>query len=289
MSIIVPDTLPAAQILREEGYNVNPPDSTPVISIGLVNLMPLKEETELDFMRLIAPYRSAVRMTLISMANHKSRHTSAEHILKHYVKSTEINPNEFDGVIVTGAPLEFVAMHDIDYIDEIQHLFSTLHDLRIPALYICWAAFAAALHLYQTPFHLTREKISGIFTHSIGDNESKLLKGIDNNFFMPHSRFAYWKGNEISPALTIAASSQAAGTTILTNDQYREYFICGHGEYRLETLGNEYQRDLKKGLNPAIPVNYFPDDDPTKTPINRWHKTELTIMHNWLGIVGEKR
>ncbi|MDE7411139.1 MAG: homoserine O-succinyltransferase [Paramuribaculum sp.] len=289
MSIIIPADIPVAKILSSEGYMVNPADSPASLHIGLINLMPHKEETELDFMRLIAPYPVPVKLSLITMASHQSRHTSAEHLRKFYIKSTEIDLNDYDGVIVTGAPLEFVAMNDIDYIDEIKSIFDALHTIGKPALYICWAAFAAAYYLYNVPFYLTDIKISGIFSHTIINKETPLLKNLSDGFRLPHSRFAYWKTDSISSAISIAATSQSAGICMLTNDSQNEYFINGHGEYRLETLGNEYKRDKNKGLEPHIPCNYFPHDDPSNPPTDSWHENGIRIMHNWLGIINKKR
>lgn len=285
MPVIIDNDLPAASVLRSEGLTVLPAGTTPQARVALVNLMPVKTDTELDFLRLIAPWTHNAEITLITMASHTSRHTPAEHIEKHYLTPAQTDICAFDGVIITGAPLEFVRFEDVDYWPEITGIFDRLHDSQTYTLYICWAAFAGLYHRYGIPMRLLDRKISGVFSHRITDSAAPLLRGITDGFHIPHSRFASWHSSDVechSAAIHPASTSDEAGIYMVTDNSYRDFYITGHGEYSTLTLDGEYRRDIGKGMSPAIPSHYYPHDNPELRPADTWHSHAVTIMCNWL-------
>lgn len=287
MSAIIDIGLPAADIIRRERFIVYPPGHiSPDITIALVNLMPVKPDTELDFLRLIAPAEANIEVRLIDMSTHRSRHTSAEHLQRFYRPFSD-QPSMPDGVIITGAPLENIAFEHVDYWQELTEIFDILHRHRIPTLYICWAAYAVLYHRYGLTMHLLHKKLSGVYPHEITDHTSPLLQGIKAPFHIPHSRFATWNPTEIARIsdLRTAATGTAQGPYLISSRSHPEHYITGHGEYATMTLDNEYRRDMAKGMNPQIPINYYPDDNPEATPVNRWHHTAIKIMANWLNQV----
>jgi len=288
MSLITNPRLPVFSQLRAEGLTVMSPDTAPLhshIRVALVNLMPIKEDTELDFMRLMAPSPLSVEVVPVNMASHHSRHTSQEHISSFYTPSAEIDIDSIDGAIITGAPLEFVNFEDVDYWPELTALFDNLHQHDVPALYICWGAFAAMYHHYGVKMRLLEKKLSGVFRQEITHPESPLIQGLSSPLVIPHSRFATWLQADIealAPELHIVACSKEAGIYIVSDNNDTKHFITGHGEYSAMTLDKEYRRDTAKGLKPSLPFNYYPADDPNRIPTDRWHGNAVTIMCNWL-------
>lgn len=284
MPLITDPELPAAKVLAAEGFTLLPLASTPDLRIVLVNLMPVKPDTELDFMRLTGRSQKAVEMVLVDTASHKSTHTPAEHLSRFYTTFDRLDPETLSGIIITGAPLERVKFEDVDYWGEVTGIMDTARRLGIPVLNICWAAYAAMYYRHGIPMSLLGSKLSGVFRHDILRPEHPLLRGIDTGFFVPHSRFATWRPGEIEAIgeLEVLAASPATGPYLLCSKLYPEYYITGHGEYAPDTLDKEYRRDLAKGISPHIPDNYYPDDDPSKAPRDLWHETAVRLMCNWL-------
>lgn len=287
MAIIIDNDLPAADLLRQEGFAVLSPEQAPDdrLRIALVNLMPVKTDTELDFMRLIAASPCNVEIALVHTATHTSRHTPAHHIARFYRTFPDtVAAGNIHGAIITGAPLEFVSFEQVDYWAEITSIFDHLRQHRTPTLYVCWAAFAALYYHYGIPMDILPEKISGVFRHRILQPDHALMRDVPQEFTIPHSRFATWHSRHITdmPALRIIAKSTEAGIYMAAHTEYPEHYITGHGEYTRLTLDGEYRRDTAKGMHPAIPSHYYPDDNPDAEPSDTWHETATRIMCNWI-------
>lgn len=284
MSVITDSELPSAKALKELWpERILPEGTVPDLMVALINLMPDMQATEADFLRLMVQSETKVKVTLVNMASHTSRHTPKSHTDKFYTHFDRLTTMP-DGVIITGAPLENVVFEDVDYWPEITGIFDTLHSKDIPTLHICWAAFAALYHRFGIEMKLLERKLSGVYPHTIHYKQSPLMQDISEPFFIPHSRFAAWDQRQIDEEQSIrtVASGTEQGPYLISSVTHPEHFITGHGEYAANTLDREYCRDLGKGMNPHIPVNYYPDDDPTRPPTDRWHDTALTIMDNWL-------
>lgn len=284
MPLITDPELPAAKTLAAEGITLLPRGAKPDLRLALVNLMPVKPDTELDFMRLIGRSDKAVEVTLVDTASHKSTHTPAEHLARFYTTFDRLDPARLSGIIITGAPLERVRFEDVDYWDEVTGIMDTARCLGIPVLNICWAAYAAMYYRHGIPMSLLDSKLSGVFRHDILRPEHPLFRGIGTGFYVPHSRFATWRPGEIEAIdeLEVLAGSTTTGPYLIGSKRYPEFYITGHGEYAPETLDKEYRRDLGKGINPHIPDNYYPGDDPSQAPCDLWHETAVRLMCNWL-------
>lgn len=291
MSLIVDPDMPAVQTLRQEGITVHSPGSVIADArIAFINLMPIKTDTELDFMRLLGSSDLAVEIVPVNMATHTSRHTPTEHIDRFYRTFPTVIRKPLHGIIVTGAPLENVAFEAVTYWEEITSIFDYAQQHSIPALYICWAAFAVLYHRHGIPMLLTDRKISGVYTHRILDRRDTMMQGIPDGFHVPHSRYALWDRTQIEscPTLHIVADSEGAGIYMAVSDDGYEHFIVGHGEYATDTLDKEYRRDMAKGINPSIPSHYYPYDNPDNQPVDTWHATAVNIFHNWLHDISRK-
>ncbi len=283
MALITDTQLPAAVILKNEGLDVRTPGTPCDRRVALVNLMPLKQDTELDFMRLIAAQPLAVEVVLTDMSSHTCRHTPAEHIERFYIPSQQLDPQQLSGAIITGAPLERVAFGDVDFGSELRALYDRLERARVPMMQVCWAAFARMYWKHGVAMRLTDAKISGIYSHVITSPLSPIMEGVEDGFEIPHSRFAFWRRDDIerlAPEVRIVAESAEAGIYMAESDS--DTYILGHGEYAASTLDSEYRRDLGKGMNPHIPCNYYPGDDPAREPADRWSHTARRIMKNWI-------
>ena len=283
MPLITDPGLPAAKTLAAEGITLLPRGAKPDLRLALVNLMPVKPDTELDFMRLIGRSTKRVEVTLVDTASHKSTHTPAEHLARFYTTFDRLDPARLSGIIITGAPLERVRFEDVDYWSEVTGIMDTARRLGIPVLNICWAAYAAMYYRHGIPMSLLDSKLSGVFRHDILRPEHPLFRGIGTGFYVPHSRFATWRPGEIEAIdeLEVLAGSTTTGPYLIGSKRYPEFYITGHGEYAPETLDKEYRRDLGKGISPHIPDNYYPGDDPSQAPCDLWHETAVRLMCNW--------
>lgn len=290
MPLFTDRSLPAAVRLTGEGHYIFPKEQMPpdVLNIGIVNLMPLKPDTEYDFLQLMADDPRPIRPIFIDTASHRSKHTPPEHLEKFYTTFDFIDPQTIDGIIITGAPLEGVKFEDVDYWKEITGIFDTIRQLRIPSLFICWAAFAAMYHHHGIGWEILTRKISGVFPHRILSHDCPLLRGIADGFMIPHSRFAVWNKKELDNGdrrFRIAAEGDEQGVYMIESLENSEFYICGHGEYSTMTLDSEYRRDTSRGLSPHLPDHYYPDDDPTRHPVDQWHGTALKMMANWIDLI----
>lgn len=289
MPVRVPVSLPAVEALRSENIFVideqraSSQDIRP-LRIAILNLMPLKIMTETDLLRLISNTPLQIELDFIDTDSHVSKNTPREHIETFYKKFDDIKHNNYDGLIITGAPVEKVAFEDVDYWQELTEIFDWAKKHVTSTLYICWAALAGLYHHYGVPKYVLDHKISGVFKHRIDDDLNPIFRGFDDEFYVPHSRYSEVRREDIEKVegLKIIAESDESGIYMVMARGGREFFITGHSEYSPGTLDFEYHRDLEKGINPAIPVNYYLNDDPTQQPIVRWRSHANLLFSNWL-------
>ena len=281
MPIKIPRHLPAFAVLQQEEVFVMDveralhQDIRP-LKIVILNLMPNKSATETQLLRLLANTPLQVEITLLHPITHRSKNTSEEHLKKFYISFAEIRDEKFDGMIITGAPVERLAFEEVDYWPELTAIMDWTTHHVFSTMYICWASQAALYYHYGVPKHARKKKLSGVFSHRVVESASgnylKLLRGFDDRFYAPHSRYTEISKEDILkiPDLQILAESEEAGIYIVTSADGRRIFISGHPEYDLFTLKAEYERDLAKGLDIDLPANYFPGNDPTKKPGMNW-------------------
>lgn len=289
MPVRVPVSLPAVEALREENIFVideqraSSQDIRP-LRIAILNLMPLKIMTETDLLRLISNTPLQVELDFIDTDSHVSKNTPREHIETFYKKFDEVKHNNYDGLIITGAPVEKVDFEEVDYWDELTEIFAWAKKHVTSTLYICWAALAGLYYHYGVPKYVLEKKISGVFKHRIDDELNPIFRGFDDMFYVPHSRYSEVRREDIDkvPALKIIAESAESGIYMVMARGGREFFITGHSEYSPGTLDFEYRRDLEKGINPEIPVNYYENDNPDNPPIVRWRSHANLLFSNWL-------
>lgn len=289
MPVRVPVSLPAVETLREENIFVideqraSSQDIRP-LRIAILNLMPLKVMTETDLLRLISNTPLQIELDFIDTDSHVSKNTPREHIETFYKKFEEVKHNNYDGLIITGAPVEKVDFEEVDYWDELTEIFEWAKKHVTSTLYICWAALAGLYHHYGIPKYVLERKISGVFKHYIDDELNPIFRGFDDVFYVPHSRFSEVRREDIDkvPALKIIAESNESGIYMVMARGGREFFITGHSEYSPYTLDFEYHRDLEKGMKPDIPQNYYEDNNPENPPIVRWRSHANLLFTNWL-------
>lgn len=291
MPLNLPDKLPAIDLLKEENIFVidNSRASTQDIrplKIVILNLMPIKITTETDLIRLLSNSPLQIEVSFMKLKSHTSKNTPIEH-MKAFYRDFECMRNEkFDGMIITGAPVEHLEFEDVNYWDEIQYIFNWTRTHVTSTLYICWAAQAGLYHHYGIPKYPLDKKMFGIFEHHICEGMSKLpiFRGFDDVFFVPHSRHTEVRRADIEkhPELTIISESDDSGVHIVMARGGREFYVTGHSEYSPYTLDTEYRRDLGKGLPIDMPKNYYRDNDLEKGPLVRWRSTANLLFSNWL-------
>ena len=291
MPLNLPDKLPAIDLLKEENIFVidNSRASTQDIrplKIVILNLMPIKITTETDLIRLLSNSPLQIEVSFMKLKSHTSKNTPIEH-MKAFYRDFECMRNEkFDGMIITGAPVEHLEFEDVNYWDEIQDIFNWTRTHVTSTLYICWAAQAGLYHHYGIPKYPLDKKMFGIFEHHICEGMSKLpiFRGFDDVFFVPHSRHTEVRRADIEkhPELTLLSESKDAGVYMAMARGGREFFVTGHSEYSPYTLDTEYRRDLGKGLPIDMPKNYYRDNDLEKGPLVRWRSTANLLFSNWL-------
>lgn len=289
MPIIIPDELPATRKLEAENIFAMHElravtQSIRPLRVALLNLMPLKVETETQFSRLLGNTPLQVELTLLHTASHQAKHVSEDHIVSFYQTIDDVRDRKFDGLIITGAPVEELEFEDVSYWDELvdimewskTHVYSTLH--------ICWAAQAGLYHHFGVPKYRLDEKLFGVFEHEVEYRNSMLFRGFDDTFMVPQSRHTSIRREDVEavPELQILASSAEAGVYAVKTEEGRQIFITGHSEYDANSLQNEYLRDkaLCKPIEP--PKNYFLDDDPTNPPRVTWRSSANLLFINWL-------
>lgn len=245
--------------------------------------MPIKQTTEIDFMNLLNSYPLDIQVDFICPFTHVSKNTSLEYIKEHYKYIFEIKDAFYDGIIITGAPVEKINFEDVDYWEELTDFFDWTRTHSKSTLYVCWGALAGLYYHHNIQKYVLEEKISGVYPHKILC-VSKLLSNFDDKFFAPHSRYGTVKLEDVEACkeLTILSTGEGSGLYIAADEKRREFFVTGHSEYAADTLNNEYHRDLKKGINPIIPVNYYKDNNPNNSPIVTWRAHSVLLFSNWL-------
>ncbi len=292
MPIIVPKGLPAYDTLREENVFVmhkgraETQDIRP-LEIAIVNLMPRKEITETQLIRMLANTPLQVNLKLLTMDSHESKNTKREHLENFYDTYEGIKNKRFDGMIITGAPVEFLPFEEVDYWDELTDIMDYSLDNVFSVMHICWGAQAGLYHHYGIAKEILPEKIFGVFSHVVLDKKSELMRGFDDVFYVPHSRHTQSSPEEIESRkeLNVLAKSDKAGMHIIATHDNRQIFVQGHSEYDRDTLKWEYDRDIAKGMNMAVPENYFKDDDPAKGVEIKWKGHANLLFANWLNYV----
>ena len=289
MPIKIQSDLPAKAELEEE--NIFVMDENRAISqnirpleIIVLNLMPIKQDTELQLLRGLSNTPLQIDVTFLQMSSHVSKNTSASHIKKFYQTFEEIKNNNYDGMIITGAPVEKLEFEEVNYWDELitvmewskKHVTSTIH--------ICWGAQAGLYYHYGIRKELLSKKLSGVYKHRVMNRKEPLVRGFDDVFMAPHSRYTQASRQQIldNPRLKVLADSDEAGIYIVLGDGGKEIFVMGHPEYDRLTLDQEYKRDIDKGIEPELPVNYYPDDDCNRKPMLSWRSHANNLYTNWL-------
>ena len=289
MPIKIPNELPATKTLNDENIFVmsetraGMQDIRP-LKILLLNLMPTKIVTETQIARLIGNTPLQVELELLQTATHKSKNTSAEHMLAFYKTFDEVKHKKYDGMIITGAPVEHMEFEEVDYWEELCEIMEWSKTHVTSTFHICWGAQAGLYYHYGVRKRQLDKKLFGVFEHTLDYKQSILFRGFDDTFVVPHSRHTESVREDIEavPALKILASSEEAGVFVCSTEKGRQIFVSGHSEYDADTLKNEYLRDKNLGLDIEIPKNYFPDDDDTKAPIVRWRSCANLLYTNWL-------
>ena len=289
MPLNLPDKLPAIDILKEENIFVidNSRASTQDIrplKIVILNLMPIKITTETDLIRLLSNSPLQIEVSFMKLKSHTSKNTPIEH-MKAFYRDFECMRNEkFDGMIITGAPVEHLDFEDVNYWDEITEIFEWTRTHVTSTFYICWAAQAGFYHYYGINKRQLSQKLFGVYAHKVSNRKVPLVRGFDDIFMAPHSRHTETPSEAIHACkdLTILAESEKAGVFLAMAEEGKKIFVAGHPEYDRYTLNNEYHRDLDKGLPIQIPYNYYPDDDPEQRPLLQWRSHCNNLYSNWL-------
>ena len=289
MPVKIPASLPARDILEAENVflmeerRAQHQDIRP-LRIAILNLMPTKVATETQLLRLLGNSPLQVEVTLLHMASHAAKNTSAEHLLQHYLSFDEVRDQSFDGFIVTGAPVEQLPFEAVDYWEELAQMLDWARTNVFSSLFTCWGAQAALYRYFGVPKHALAEKMFGVFPHRVNARHERIVQGFDDLFYAPHSRHTAILREDIlaEPRLMLLAESDEAGVYLVQTTDHRQVFVTGHSEYDSCTLQGEYLRDVGKGLPINIPQNYFPGDDPSQEPLVRWRGHANLLFSNWL-------
>lgn len=289
MPIKVQNDLPVKEILERENIfvmdehrashqNIRP------IEIGILNLMPLKEDTELQVLRLLSNTPLQVNVTFVTLSSHESKNTAVSHLNQFYERFADIKNRKFDGFIITGAPVEKIHFEEVDYWEELKELMDWTNTHVTSTLHICWGAQAALYYHYGIDKYLLDRKLFGVYKHRVLNRKIPLVRGFDDVFLAPHSRHTDVPVEKIRghKDLTILAESEEAGVFLASAKEGRQIFVMGHPEYDRMTLDSEYKRDLSKGLPIDIPKNYYPGDDPENKPLLTWRSVSNNLYTNWL-------
>lgn len=289
MPINIPADLPALDVLLQENIfamdsrragsqNIRP------LEVGILNLMPNKIETEIQILRLLSNTPIQINVDLIRIDETTPKNTPKSHMDAFYHEFSEVSDKNYDGWIVTGAPLGLLDYEDVKYWDKMTELLDWARDNVQSTLFLCWAAHAALYHFYGVDRTVRERKLSGVFEHKVEQANDELMRGFDPVFWAPHSRVGEVAESDYLKidGLSVLAQSELAGTYISATDDKRLVFVTGHPEYDPLTLAQEYQRDLEAGLDPQIPDNYFANDDPNQAPLVRWKSHGSLLLTNWL-------
>lgn len=289
MPINIPNALPAREHLERENIFVMTEeravhqDIRP-LNIAIVNLMPTKIATETQILRLLGNSPLQVNVDLVHTTSHESKNTDPEHLARFYTSLDHIRSKRYDGMIITGAPVETIPFEEVDYWDELSAIMEYSLDNVYSTLHICWGAQAGLYYHYGIDKYRLPEKLFGVFEHRRHDDHAPLFRGFDELFPVPHSRYTDVRLSDVEARaeLEVLATSQKAGFGVASAFEGRHVFITGHLEYETDTLAYEYHRDAAKGLGTALPENYFPDDDPSRPPIATWRAHAHLLFANWL-------
>ena len=289
MPVCIPDALPAAKVLASENIFVmtrqrsTHQDIRP-LHIAVLNLMPTKEATETQLLRLIGNTPLQVHVTLLRTATYESQHTAHRHLSTFYRTFEEVRGEKFDALIITGAPVEQMEFSEVGYWRELERVMAWAKENVFSTLFICWAAQAGLNYFYGIRKRALKEKMFGVFPHRVLDRSCKLVRGFDDEFFIPVSRHTAVDEAAVyaSNRLRVVAASEESGIGLIVSDDERFVFATGHSEYDAGTLAAEYFRDVQKGLPIAVPRHYFPNDDPARPPVVRWRSHANLLFQNWL-------
>ena len=287
--IKIPDSLPAAKVLNNENIFVIFEDRAyhqdiRPLNIAIVNLMPTKITTETQILRLLGNSPLQVNAVLLRPKNHNSKNTPQEHLQTFYKYFEDIKNQKFDGMIITGAPIEHLEFREVDYWHELQEIMDwSVHNV-FSTLYLCWGAQAGLYHHYGIPKYPLKEKMFGVFPHYLNGKNVKLFRGFDDIFYVPHSRHTEIRRSDIEkvPDLQILSESEEAGVYIVASKDERKIFVTGHSEYDALTLKSEYDRDVAKGIDIRVPKNYYLNEDPSSRPAVKWRSHANLLFSNWL-------
>ena len=289
MPIRVQNNLPVKEILERENifvmdeHRATHQDIRP-IKIGLLNLMPLKEDTELQILRSLSNTPLQVDITFVTVSTHESKNTPTSHLNQFYQKFAQIRDDKFDGFIITGAPVEQIPFEEVDYWQEICDIFDWAESHVTSTLHICWASQAGFYHYYGIDKNKLPQKLFGVYDHRVRNRKIPLVRGFDDIFPAPQSRHTETPAEAIHACkeLTVLAESPEAGVYLAIAEEGKKIFVTGHPEYDRYSLNNEYIRDLNKGLSIQIPYNYYPDNNPNEKPLLQWRSHSNNLYSNWL-------
>jgi len=289
MPITLPETLPAYDVLRNEGVMVMSPERAArqdirPLRIGLLNLMPKKIQTENQFARLIGATPLQIDLQLIRMTEHQTRNTAAEHMETFYRPFQEVKEEKFDGLIITGAPIEHLPFHEVTYWDELCEVFDWTQTHVQSTFGVCWGGMAMINHFHGVKKHMLPNKAFGCFRHRNLAPTSPFLRGFSDDFVIPVSRWTEMRQDEIDarPGLTTLLGSEEVGPCLVEDAGHNALYIFNHFEYDSDTLKQEYDRDVQNGAPINVPLNYYPDDDPAMPPLNRWRSHAHLLYGNWI-------
>ncbi|MCL2149826.1 MAG: homoserine O-succinyltransferase [Dehalococcoidia bacterium] len=289
MPVCIPNDLPAFKTLQQENIFLMTADRARTqdirpLRIAILNLMPAKIVTETQLLRLIGNTPLQVEITLLRMATHITKNTSADHLESFYQTFAEVRNKRFDGLIITGAPVETIPFQEVTYWPELMSIMNWAERHVFSTLYICWAAQAGLYYHYGVKKYPLPKKVSGVYWHTVLDAHSKLTRGFDDAFLAPHSRYTESRTDDIRSIsdLQLLAISEDVGVYLAAARNGKQVFVTGHAEYDIDTLRFEYERDIVKGLDVPMPCNYFPDNDVSRQPVGSWRAHANLLFSNWL-------
>ena len=289
MPVKIPTTLPARAILEKENIFVMGHDRAVhqdirPLRVAILNLMPTKIETETQLLRLLGNSALQVEITLLQTGTYQPKNTTADHLVAHYQTFEQVRNQKFDGLVITGAPVEQMAFEEVEYWDELRTIMDWAESNVFSTLYICWGAQAGLYHRYGVPKYPLPKKMFGVFEHNVLVRNERLLRGFDDRFYAPHSRHTEIRRADVEkvPEVQILSESEEAGLYMAATHDGRHIFITGHSEYDPLTLKGEYDRDVNRGLPIHVPRNYYPGDEPTNPPLVRWRSHASLLFSNWL-------
>ncbi|MGJ8690944.1 MAG: homoserine O-succinyltransferase MetA [Thalassotalea sp.] len=289
MPIKIPDQLPALKILDQENIFVmseNRAASQEIrpMKVAILNLMPNKIETEVQLLRMLSNTPLQINIDLVRIHANPSKHTPEDHMDAFYHLFDDIKHQQYDGLIITGAPLGLVEYEDVSYWDKICEVFDWAQKNVVSTMHLCWAANAAFYYHYGMKRSVREEKLSGVYPHTVNCSLERLTRGFDDEFLMPHSRYGEVTREQFDlvEPLNVLAESDEAGAFLVASKDKRQVFILGHPEYEAHTIDDEYKRDVAAGLTPKVPINYYKNDDPSNTPVSTWRSHGSLLFNNWI-------